>query len=238
MKTLGNICVEGAWVFSVEKNLFQRKVLARRLHQHFFMKRRSQIKSKEFEEQILPHTGEFFKQAMFLTRDKDDAADLVQDALLRAFDAWESFEPGTSGRRWLSRILRNSFYSKCRRKTREKQWLADRACVAHSLHSGGLRRSNCSPEVTASEDVLKEEVDRAFSDLPREFRRVLELYCMEGLSYKEIAGLIKCPVGTVMSRIHRARQRLKESIEQSGGFGLENKPDRLAGVVDSFLVAA
>lgn len=202
------------------------------------MKRRNNTHRIEFEKEILPYTGEFFKQAMLLTRDTDDAADLVQDALLRAFDAWDSFEPGTSGRRWLHRILRNSFYSKCRRKRREKQWLADKTCVGQSLHCSGLRRSRRSPEVAASEDVLKEEVERALEDLPREFRYVLELYCMDGLSYKEIAGLINCPVGTVMSRIHRARQRLKESIEKWGGFGRENGPVRLSNVVESFLVAA
>ena len=210
------------------------------------MKQKSQImksnkRNREFEKEVLQHSSEFFKQAMLLTKDPEDAADLLQESLLRAYDAWDSFELGTSGRRWLHRILRNSFYSRCRRVRREKRWLADRSGVVDSLHYGGIRRSRKTPEAKIAERGLTEEVDSALSCLPGEFRSVLELYCVEGLSYKEIATLIGCPVGTVMSRIHRARRRLKKIIEEKllkkSGKTADQK-EGFSQLIDTFLVAA
>lgn len=197
-------------------------------------------RSQEFEKEALPHAGELFKQAMVLTRDPEDASDLVQETLLRAYDAWESYEAGTSCRRWLHRILRNSFYSRCRRKRRERQWLADRSGVGDSLHSGGIRGSRLTPEARTAEHFLKEEVEWALSSLQPEFRSALEMYCFEGLSYREIASLLNCPVGTVMSRIHRARRELKSRLQErlSTEAGDVKPSEKQPALLDACLLAA
>lgn len=173
---------------------------------------RSTAKKKEFEQIAMVWRSELLGQAMAYTRDREEADDLVQETLLKAYTAWHSFERGTSCRRWLHRILRNTFLSRCRRWSRETRWLADRGGVVASLHAGQSLRSRSTPEKRVAERILKEDVGWALSLLSEEFRQVLELHCVQGKRYREIADLVDCPVGTVMSRVYRARKQLKEIL--------------------------
>jgi RNA polymerase sigma-70 factor (ECF subfamily) len=172
----------------------------------------SNTAKREFEREALPLSSELLNQALVYTKNPDEAADLVQETYLKAFAAWHTFEMGTSCRNWMHRILRNSFLSRCRKKTREKRWLSDRRGVVESMHAGGSRRSHATPEVATAERRLEKQARLALAELAPEFKRVLELHCIAGKTYAEIAQMLGCPVGTVMSRVHRARNHLRRNL--------------------------
>lgn len=136
-----------------------------------------------------------------LTRDDDDAEDLLQETAVRAHRFADRFREGTSMRAWLHRILRNTFASRYRKRRRERE-VIDRAHSEGALYAPRDRAIDEPPVVAAS---LSDEVTRALEALPVEFRAVLERVIIEGLSYREAADALGCPIGTVMSRLHRAR---------------------------------
>lgn len=160
-----------------------------------------------FDETILVHLDELYGTAVRLTRNRSEAEDLVQEAVMRAWAFWDRFEPGTNARAWMHRILVNTFINGYRRKKREREILAE-ARVAE------LERPfwNHQDRKKATEG-LGDEVSRALEDLPEEFRVVLLMVDMNDLSYREVADALDCPIGTVMSRLHRARRRMQEALE-------------------------
>lgn len=154
------------------------------------------------------HAPELFAAALRYARDRRDAEDLVQETLLRAFAAWERFEAGTNCRAWLYRILVNSFISECRRISRDRRW----ATIDEPVIANERQNATLDPERLLLEATLADEVVAALAGLPEDFRRVVVLADLEGLSYREVALHIGCPVGTVMSRLHRARRLLEEQL--------------------------
>jgi len=144
-------------------------------------------KRDSFEQQALGHLHELYATALRYARDEKDAEDLVQETLLRAFAAWEQFQEGTNCRAWLFRILTNNFINEYRRLR---------------------RRAARDPEGAFHELLLGDEVVAALSTLPDGFKQVVILADLKGLSYREIAEELSCPIGTVMSRLHRARRML------------------------------
>jgi RNA polymerase sigma-70 factor, ECF subfamily len=161
---------------------------------------REQEKVDRFEEVVLPHLDAAYNLARWLTRNDADAQDIAQEAVLRAFKYFEGFHGGDS-RAWLLTIVRNTCYT----------WLGQNR--AHELTSTFDEEIH-SVQSTNPETMLLESADRqmlkqAMEELPVEFREVIILRELEGLSYKEIAGIIQIPVGTVMSRLARARKRLE-----------------------------
>jgi len=143
-----------------------------------------------------------------LTRDDDEAEDLLQETAVRAHRFADRFREGTSMRAWLHRILRNTFASRYRKRRRERE-VIERAHI-----EGALAESRAlaieEPRVVAAS--LSDEVTRALEALPPEFRAVLTLVIVDGLSYREAADALGCPIGTVMSRLHRARAAMLAAL--------------------------
>lgn len=162
-----------------------------------------QEKLQKFERLVLCHMDSAFNLARWFTRNQDDAKDLAQEALMRAFKAFDRFE-GEDGRVWLLTILRNLYYSSAVRKPQEQTVFDEQV---HSSPEG-----SADPESLLLKSATTQAVRAGIEELPPEFREPLVLRELEGLSYKEIAAILEIPMGTVMSRLARARDYLRERL--------------------------
>jgi RNA polymerase sigma-70 factor (ECF subfamily) len=158
-----------------------------------------------FEQAILPHLGAAYNLARWLTRDEHDADDVVQEAYLRAYQFFDGFHGG-DGRAWLLKIVRNTCYTWLERN-RPRQPMAT---FDETRHSAGATAADPDAPLVASED--RELLRQALAELPEEFREAIVLRELEGMSYREIAAVTGAPIGTVMSRLARARERLQEGL--------------------------
>ena len=190
-------------------------------------------KRSEFERQALVHVDALYGAAYRLTRNPRDAEDLVQDSLLRAYRFWDSFQQDSNCKAWLLRIVTNTFINEYQRKKRSREIL-DAASAEQDATDGVLVHADAhdrlSPERALVERSVSDDVQRALDQLPDDFRTAVILCDMQGLSYKEIADIMECPVGTVMSRLFRGRKLLAQSLrsfaEQEGYVKKpESKPD-------------
>jgi RNA polymerase sigma-70 factor (ECF subfamily) len=162
-------------------------------------------KLARFERLVLPHLGAAYNLARWLTGDGHDAEDVVQEAYLRAYRSFDGFH-GEDGRAWLLTVVRNTGY------TWLKQNRAHQPAVSfdEAIHDPGSEAG--SPERLALQVAAKELVREALEKLPVELREAIVLRELEGLSYKEIAAVADIPLGTVMSRLARARTRLQQAL--------------------------
>lgn len=168
-----------------------------------------------FEQLVLPHRSELFACALRYTRNPGDAEDLVQEALMRAFAAWSRFIPGSNARAWVFRILTNSFINTCRRKKRHRRFATETPQDAvRALYGGDRPREASDPEATLLEPTLSDDVVRALDSLGDDYREVVILADLRGIRYRDIAGMLDVPIGTVMSRLFRARRQLEAQLEQ------------------------
>jgi RNA polymerase sigma factor (sigma-70 family) len=165
------------------------------------------LRLARFEQAVLPHLGSAYNLARWLTRNDHDADDVVQEAYLRAYQFFSGFHGG-DGRAWLLRIVRNTCYTWLKKnRGREPASAFDEV-----KHSGG--RPAPGPEAALVEGENRELLRRALAGLPEEYREAVVLRELEGLSYREIAGVTGAPIGTVMSRLARARERLQKSLAE------------------------
>jgi RNA polymerase sigma-70 factor (ECF subfamily) len=172
----------------------------------------------EFAQLALPYLDTLYGAALRLTRSPADADDLVQDAFLKAYRFYDRFEPGTNLRAWLLRILTNTFINKYRRNTRERKVLDgdDAEPVGDGVMSRAAMRALTEPEDDAMRSLVSQEIQKALDELSEEHRLMIVLADIEELSYKEIADIVGCPIGTVMSRLHRARKHMQgRLVEQA-----------------------
>jgi RNA polymerase sigma-70 factor (ECF subfamily) len=170
-----------------------------------------------FEKTALPHLDSLFGVALRMTRNRASAEDLVQDTLVRAYRFWHRFEPGTSIRAWLFTILRNTFvnsYHRGNRRREQTEHLTHQARTLDEAGAAGLASAPPSPEQAVAAKNIAEAVHSALEEVPEDFRLAVLLADIEGLSYKEIAAVMECPVGTVMSRLYRGRRHLKKILER------------------------
>lgn len=178
-------------------------------------------KRAEFERQALVHTDALYGAAYRLTRNPRDAEDLVQDALLRAYRFWDSFEQDSNCKAWLLRIVTNTFINEYQRKKRSREVL-DAATAEQNTTDGVLvhaaASTRSSPERALLDRSVSDDVQRALDALPDDFRTAVVLCDVQGLSYKEIADIMQTPVGTVMSRLFRGRKLLAAALRE---FALE-----------------
>jgi RNA polymerase sigma-70 factor (ECF subfamily) len=166
--------------------------------------------------EALGYMRQLHAMASRMTRNHADAEDLVQETYARAYASFHQFKEGTNLKAWLNRILTNTFISSYRRKQREPavatagldDWQLARA---QSHTAGGMR----SAEELALDRITDTTVTKALRALPADFRMAVYLADVEGFGYREIAGIMRCPIGTVMSRLHRGRNRLRELLEDS-----------------------
>ncbi|HEX2249010.1 MAG TPA: sigma-70 family RNA polymerase sigma factor [Gemmatimonadales bacterium] len=171
-----------------------------------------------FESLFASCVSSAFGVAMRLTRNQADAEDLVQDAALLAHRAFDSFTPGTNFRAWFLKILINCYYSrrrreKCRPVTSDLDDTPDLYLYARSGEAG-FPTQGPDPAAQLLEKLGTERIAEAINRLPEEYRVVSTLYFMDDLSYEEIAGVLRCPVGTVRSRLHRGRKMLQKALWQ------------------------
>jgi len=181
-----------------------------------------QQRAMRFEHDALPHRAYLYPAALRLTRNRADADDLIQETFTRAYASFGQFQPGTNAKAWLYRILTNTFITSCRQRRREPQpvpigdlqdW--------HLVRATAPPPSGLRPADTEVLDKLPDpHLQRALHQLPGQMRAAICLADIEGYSYKEIASIMGTPIGTVTSRLHRARRQLR---------GLLPPPGRLNG---------
>jgi RNA polymerase sigma-70 factor (ECF subfamily) len=158
----------------------------------------------EFERALSPLLPELRAVALRLTRAEADADDLVQEAALRAWRAWSRSAPQTNARAWLVRITKNAFVSRYRRRRREREILE------LYLHERETLAPPSSKDV--ADEALSDEVAAGIAALAPEYRKVLWTVAVDGCSYRETAEQLDCPIGTVMSRLYRARRAMQAEL--------------------------
>ncbi|MQA88087.1 MAG: sigma-70 family RNA polymerase sigma factor [Streptosporangiales bacterium] len=183
-------------------------------------------RNEHFVQEALPFREQLYGTALTLTRDSGDAEDLVQEAYTKAYASFHRYEPGTNARAWLYRILVNTFMSVYRyRQRRPQQAAVERVtdwhlAQAESHTSTGLK----SAETQVLENLAHSPVGQALRELPDSYRTAVYLADVEGFSYKEIARFTGRPIGTVMSRLHRGRQQLRDMLERERAPRRESPP--------------
>ncbi|WP_269457266.1 sigma-70 family RNA polymerase sigma factor [Corynebacterium cystitidis] len=189
--------------------------------------------SERFTDEAMPLLDQLYGGALRMTRNPQDAEDLVQETYLKAFNAFESFKPGTNLKAWMYRIMTNTYinsYRKMKRRPLETSAdeMTDRQLYTTSSHdSTGLQ----SAEVEALQNMPNSQITDALNSLSDDYRMVVYLADVEGFAYKEIAEIMNIPVGTVMSRLHRGRKQLRgllKDVAAEKGIGLGH-PDMQDG---------
>ncbi|MDX1996749.1 MAG: sigma-70 family RNA polymerase sigma factor [Thermoanaerobaculia bacterium] len=167
-----------------------------------------------FEAAAMPFVDALYNTAYRMTRNAEDAEDLVQETYFKAYKYYDKFEEGTNFKAWLFKIMKNTFINNYRKRLLAPPQ-SDFADIEESFESqvseeAGQHIKN--PEEEFLEDVLDEDVQRSLESLPTDYRMVVLLADLEGFSYKEIAEILDVPVGTVMSRLYRGRRLLEKTM--------------------------
>jgi len=168
---------------------------------------------KRFEDEALPHLDALYSMAIRLARNPDDAHDLLQETVLRAYRFFHQFERGTNCRAWMLTILFNNFRNGYRKSSREQPASTadefERKVEGESLRTDP---AGSNPEALLSGQGMEGEVEAALAGLPGEFREAILLVDVEELSYQEVSGILNIPIGTVKSRVSRGRAILREAL--------------------------
>lgn len=177
-----------------------------------FGRKKDEDDRRAFEAEALPHMQTLLNAALYMTRNPAGAEDLVQETLLKAYRFWHRYEKGTNCKAWLFRILTNTFIN----RNRKKQHLHESLDASEREVSGTNLSETSSfyetPEMDYVGKLFPEHVKAAVEALPENFRIPVILADLHDFSYKEIADIMECPVGTVMSRLFRGRKRLQEQL--------------------------
>ncbi len=162
----------------------------------------------------MPHINSMYNFAYRLTLDKDDSKDLVQDTYLKAYRFIDSFQQGTNAKAWLFRILKNSFINDYRKKSKEPSKVDYQEVESYYNSDEVDRQITPDLRVEALKDMIGDEISNALNSLDVDFRTVIILCDLEGFKYDEMAKILDIPIGTVRSRLHRARNLLKEKLSE------------------------
>jgi RNA polymerase sigma-70 factor (ECF subfamily) len=182
-------------------------------------------KQEDFEEEIIPHLDAMYNFALRLTSDPNDAEDLVQDTIVKAFRFFSSYEKGTNAKAWLFRILKNSYINNYRKKSKQPNQV-DYDEVSSFYETIRADRTDTSDlEDRMFRDLIDDDITSALEELPEDFRTVVLLCDVEGFTYEEIANMLDVPIGTIRSRLHRGRNLLKSQLMSYAEKRGYNKPD-------------
>lgn len=191
-----------------------------------------------FEAAAMPFVDALYNTAYRMTRNAEDAEDLVQETYLKAYKYYDKFTEGTNFKAWLFKIMKNTFINNYRKKQSAPPQ-SDFADIEESFESQvseEVTRKVKDPEEEFLENVLDGDVQRALEELPEDYRMVVILADLEGFAYKEIAEILEVPVGTVMSRLYRGRRRLEEAMlryAREYGYIREGQPVKMRSRNDS-----
>jgi RNA polymerase sigma-70 factor (ECF subfamily) len=172
-------------------------------------------KTDSFHKEALPHLDAMYYAALYMTKDKRDAEDLVQETLLKAFRFWHRYQKGTNCKAWLFRILTNTHINRNRGKHREFSYIEN--VDVEPCDDAPLSDNNAyykGPEAGYLHGLMHDDVKAAIMSLPEDFRLAVVLSDLHDFSYKEIADVVDCPIGTVMSRLHRGRKMLQKKLRR------------------------
>ncbi|HBQ60477.1 MAG TPA: RNA polymerase subunit sigma [Balneolaceae bacterium] len=169
-------------------------------------------KQKDFDDEIIPHMDALYNFALRLTTDPNDAEDLVQDTIVKAYRFFSSYEKGTNAKAWMFRILKNSFINNYR-KNSKKPSQVDYDEVSSYYESVRAERTETSDlENLMFREMMDDDLSEALTRLPEDFRTVVLLCDVDGYTYEEIANMLDVPIGTIRSRLHRGRNLLKTEL--------------------------
>ncbi|MBK5277381.1 MAG: sigma-70 family RNA polymerase sigma factor [Bacteroidia bacterium] len=179
-------------------------------HQKYTEKEKKEIFNSEF----MPHIRSMYNFGFRLTFDRDDAKDLVQDTYLKSYRFIESFQKGTNAKAWLFRILKNSFINDYRKKSKEPSKVDYQEVETYYNSDEVDRQITPDLRVESLKDMIGDEISNALNSLDVDFRTVIILSDLEEFKYEEMAKILDIPIGTVRSRLHRARNLLKEKLSE------------------------
>jgi RNA polymerase sigma-70 factor (ECF subfamily) len=172
------------------------------------------VSAWDFNTQVMPFVDSLYNTAYRMTRSAEDAEDLVQETYFKAYKYYDKFEEGTNLKAWLFKILKNTFINNYRKRKLEPRSV-DFAEIEDSFERIVRRDASeppSDPESDFFSSVLDDDVKKALESLPYDYRMVVVLADLEDFSYKEIAEILDCPVGTVMSRLYRGRKLLEKAL--------------------------
>ena len=165
-----------------------------------------------FQQEAMVHADALYESARYMTRGGSEAEDLVQETLLKAFRSWDRYQPGTNCKAWLFRIMTNTFINSLRKRRPLAGLLDEVDSSERAFDAYGASEFYESPAKQAEGRMVPERVQRAIESMPENFRVPVILADLQDFSYKEISEILDCPVGTVMSRLHRGRKLLQEQL--------------------------
>ncbi|MDZ7716709.1 MAG: sigma-70 family RNA polymerase sigma factor [Balneolaceae bacterium] len=169
-------------------------------------------KQEDFEEEIIPHLDAMYNFGLRLTSDPNDAEDLVQDTIVKAYRFFSSYEKGTNAKAWLFRILKNSYINNYRKQSKQPNQV-DYDEVSSFYETIRADRTDTSDlEDRMFRELIDDDISNALEELPEDFRTVVLLCDVEGFTYEEIANMLDVPIGTIRSRLHRGRNLLKSQL--------------------------
>ncbi|MEO1257036.1 MAG: sigma-70 family RNA polymerase sigma factor [Bacteroidota bacterium] len=173
----------------------------------------SEIKKIQvFDGEFMPHIDSMYNFAYRLTFDEDDAKDLVQDTYMKAYRFINSFQEGTNAKAWLYRILKNSFINDYRKKSKQPAKVDYQEVEQFYNSEDTLANATVDLRLETTKDMIGDEISNALNSLAIDFRTVVILCDLEGFTYEEMAKILDIPIGTVRSRLHRARNLLREKL--------------------------
>jgi len=184
----------------------------------------TQQHDKVFEEEFLPQIDALYNFAYHLTYNEEDANDLVQETYLKAYRFIDKYDVGTNAKAWLFKILKNAFINEYRKKTKRPTKVDYEEIVNYHDEEDSNYSSYMDLREEMFQSMMGDEVTNAINSLPVDFRTVILLCDIEGFTYEEISKIIDIPIGTVRSRLHRARNMLKQQLKAyAEKFGYKDK---------------
>lgn len=174
---------------------------------------KNKLAQERFERELLPHLEALHTFAFHLSYNEEDAADLVQETYLKAFKFIDKFEEGTNAKAWLFKILKNAYINQYRKDSKKPSIVDYEEVAVYFDEEEGQPSSYFDLREEIFDNMMGDEVSIALNTIPEEFRTVIWLCDIEGFSYEEISKIIDIPIGTVRSRLFRARNMLKEKLK-------------------------